>query len=188
MYSPPLSTGYVNHLCLPLQPHSMVVNHSLQPFSKLERDSGHHKALVRHKLCLPLLPGCDLPVFFQVKTYLPRKCQTCIQLSPPLWHSGHFYILVLADAWGLIINSSHKTLGDLGSWSREDYKVSNRRAFTCLCGQVEQCQACFQALLQSQPSQQPGFWLTDQSISQCLILQFECTLGFIFVLMSTPER
>merc|ERR1719500_1500437 len=58
-----LSCSSSHHLCLPLQPHPMIVDHSLQPFSELERDGGHHKTLVRHKLCLPFLPGCDLPVF-----------------------------------------------------------------------------------------------------------------------------
>ena len=64
----------MTHLCLPLQSHPMIADHSLQPFSKLERDGRHHKTLVGHKLRLAFLPSGDLPDGgSQVKTWTTLK-------------------------------------------------------------------------------------------------------------------
>lgn len=81
------------HLCLPLQPHPMIVDHSLQPFSELERDGGHHKTLVRHKLCLPFLPGCDLPWFSKLNSRSSQNVKPVFSL-----HSLND-ILVISIFW-----------------------------------------------------------------------------------------
>ena len=81
------------HLCLPLQPHPMIVDHSLQPFSELERDGGHHKTLVRHKLCLPFLPGCDLPGFSKLNSRSSQNVKPVFSL-----HSLND-ILVISIFW-----------------------------------------------------------------------------------------
>ena len=160
------------HLCLPLQPHPMIVDHSLQPFSELERDGGHHKTLVRHKLCLPFLPGCDLPGFSKLNSRSSQNVKPVFSL-----HSLND-ILVISIFWFWLTPGGYHY-----QRKSQDQVMGGFKVFKVLPVCVDKSnnvrlvsKLCFDLGHLSSLSLDS----INQSISQWLFLQ-QSTLRFVFV-------